>query len=138
MSFREKSAWITLVTVLLCFGIYFGAILTGYIDGHGRRSMHLLLLCVLVLVLLQLVLGRIAVLSTPGPERALRDERELQIQWRARSFGYYVLMVLAISLFIPVHLGHSAVDLANFVLLDVVLATLAVSVAQIVLFRRGA
>ena len=29
MSFREKSAWITLITVLVVFGAYFGALLTG-------------------------------------------------------------------------------------------------------------
>jgi formate hydrogenlyase subunit 4 len=67
-----------------------------------------------------------------------RDEREALIQWRAQSLGYYVLMVLALALFVPVHLGHTAIDMANFALLDVVIATLVVAVAQIVMFRRGA
>ena len=44
MSFREKSAWITLVTVLICFGAYFGALVTGRISGHGLASLHLLLI----------------------------------------------------------------------------------------------
>jgi len=138
MSFREKSAWITLVTVLLSFGVYFGAIVTGRISGHGLSSLHLMLACVIALVVLQAVLGRVAAATTPKAERAMRDERETLIQWRSRSLGYYVLVVLVIGLFIPVHLGHDVFDLANFVLLDVVIATLVVAVAQIVMFRRGA
>jgi hypothetical protein len=47
-------------------------------------------------------------------------------------------MVLALCLFVPIHFGHSALDMANFALLAVVIATLTVSVAQIVMFRRGA
>lgn len=138
MSFREKSAWITLVTVLVCFGAYFGAIATGRISGHGLSSLHVLLLCVIGLVVLQVALNSVAAMTTPRDSRALRDERETLIQWRSHTLGYYVLVALVIALFIPVHLGHSVFDLANFVLLEVVIATLVVAVAQIVMFRRGA
>ena len=29
MSFREKSAWITLISVIACFGVYYGAVFGG-------------------------------------------------------------------------------------------------------------
>ena len=138
MSFREKSAWITLVTVLVCFGAYFGSIVTGQVSGRGLDTLHLLLICVIGLIVLQVGLHRVAAMTTPKDGRALKDERETLIQWRSQSLGYYVLMVLALALFIPVHLGHTAIDMANFALLDVVIATLVVAVAQIVMFRRGA
>jgi hypothetical protein len=138
MSFREKSAWITLLTVLACFGLYFGSIVTGRVSARGLDTLHLLLSCVLALVVLQIGLKLFAALTTPGDSRVPRDEREALIQWRAQSLGYYVLMVLALALFVPVHLGHTAIDMANFALLDVVIATLVVAVAQIVMFRRGA
>ena len=137
MSFREKSAWITLVTVLLCFGAYFGAIVTGAVGGEGLGAMHLLLACAVVLVVLQIVLHRIASATTPKDGRAPADEREVLIQHRARSFGYYVLMGFSLALFLPVHFGHSAIQIANFALLGVVLTTLAVAGAEIVMFRRG-
>lgn len=137
MSFREKSAWITLVTVLLCFGTYFGAIVTGRVSGEGFGAMHLLLGCAAVLVVLQIALNRIASVTTPKDGRAPRDEREILIQHRARSLGYYVLMGFALTLFLPVHFGHSAIQIANFALLGVVLTTLAVAGAEIVMFRRG-
>jgi hypothetical protein len=138
MSFREKSAWITLLTVLVCFGAYFGSIVTGRVSGRGFDTLHLLLACVAGLVVLQVGLNLVAVLTTPKDGRAPKDERETLIQWRSHTLGYYVLMVLVLALFVPVHLGHTAIDMANFALLDVVIATLAVALAQIVMFRRGA
>lgn len=138
MSFREKSAWITLVTVLVCFGAYFGAILTGLVSGRSFETLHLLLACTVALVVLQVALHAVAAITTPTDGRAPRDEREVLIQWRSHTLGYYVLVVLVLGLFVPVHMGHTAIDLANFALLDVVVATFAVAGAQIVMFRRGA
>jgi hypothetical protein len=135
MSFREKSAWITLLTVLVSFGIYFGAIVTGQVRGF--QTLFLLVFCVIGLVALQIVLSAVAAMTTPKDELAVKDEREMLILWRAQSLGYYVLTVMALGLFVPVHFGHSALDMANFALLGVVVATLVVAVAQIVMFRRG-
>jgi uncharacterized membrane protein len=136
MSFREKSAWITLVTVLVVFSAYFGALLTGHVRGF--HALYLLLICAIGLVVLQVGLTLIAAITTPKDERAPRDERETLIQWRSHTLGYYVLMVFVLALFIPVHFGHTALDMANFALFAVVIATLTVAVAQIVMFRRGA
>jgi hypothetical protein len=140
MSFREKSAWITLVSVLPCFGLYFFQLVAGR-EGGGHvgalHSLHLLLFAVAALVVLQLALTAIAAATTPKDGRAPADERERLIQWRSQSLGYYVLMVLALLLFVPIHFGHSALDMANFALLAVVISTLTVAVAQIVMYRRG-
>jgi len=137
MSFREKSAWITLVTVLVCFGVYFGSILTGRVSPRGWGTIHLLLASLLALVLLQVVLHFLAAIQSPKDARAPVDEREKLIQWRAHTIGYYVLVVSVLGLFIPGHLGHDVVDLMNFALFDVALATAVVAAAQIIMFRRG-
>jgi len=140
MSFREKSAWITLVSVLACFGVYFYELIAGRVDGHhlgALHSLHLLLFAVVALVGLQLALTAIAAATTPKGGRAPADERERLIQWRSHTLGYYVLTVLALLLFVPIHFGHSALDMANFALLAVVISTLTVAVAQIVMYRRG-
>jgi len=138
MSFREKSAWITLISVLLCFGVYFGAIIAGSVESHSFAAMHLLLACVAGLIVLRIVLNALAKATTAKDGLAPRDEREELIQGRAHSLGYYLLTALMLTLFLPVHLGHSAIDIANFALLNVVLTALAVAGAQIVMFRRGA
>ena len=136
MSFREKSAWITLVTVLVVFTAYFGALLTGHVRGF--HSLFLLLVCGIGLLVLQVGLNLVAVLTTPRDGRAPKDERETLIQSRSHTLGYYVLMVLVlVGAFVPIHFGHSALDMANFALFAVVIATVVVAVAQIVMFRRG-
>jgi hypothetical protein len=137
MSFREKSAWITLITVLVCFGAYYGSILTGAVSPRGFDTLHLLLICVVALAVLQFGLGMIAARTTPKDGKAPRDEREKLIQSRSHTVGYYVLIALVLTLAIPGHLGHGVVDLMNFALLDVVLAVAVVALAQIVMFRRG-
>jgi hypothetical protein len=141
MSFREKSAWITLVSVLICFGAYFAELMAAKVTDRSLGflgSLHLLLVAVTGLVVLQVALTAAAAATTPKDGRAPGDERERLILWRSHSIGYHVLMVLALCLFVPIHFGHSALDMANFALLAVVIATLTVSVAQIVMFRRGA
>lgn len=137
MSFRESSAWISLVSVAVCFGVYFGSIATGSIDSGRFGAVHLLLICVAALVLLQVISHVVARALTPGDNRAARDEREQLIAWRAQSLGYYVLMVGVLLLGAPAHFGHPPPDLLNFALLDVVIAALTVSAAQIVMYRRG-
>lgn len=138
MSLREKSAWITFVSVLLCFGVYFGSIVTGWISPRGFEAVHALLAAVVALVVLQIALHVLAVVLSPEDARAPRDEREVLIQARSHTVGYYVLTVMVLALGIPGHFGHGPADLLNFALLDVVIAALAVSLAQIVMFRRGA
>jgi len=134
MSFREKSAWITLGTVLVCFGAYFGSVFSGAVH-RGIDTLHLLLICVAGLVVLQCVLHAAA--AALGDPKAPRDERETLIQLRSHSVGYQVLMLCVLALFVPGHMGYGVIDLLNFALLALVVAGLAVAVAQIVMFRRG-
>lgn len=137
MSLREKTAWITVVSLLLSFGAYFGPIALGLIDRRGDMALFLLAHSLLALVVLQVGLGVWAARTTPRDSRGPRDEREAAIQARSHTIGYYVLLILVLSLFAPAHFGHPMVDLLNFVLLDVVVAVMTVAVAQIVMFRRG-
>jgi hypothetical protein len=138
MSFRERSAWITLLTTFVCFGVYFGSVFLGVVSVHGFGMLHLLLLCVLALAVLQVSLTAIAARLAPKEAKALRDEREALIQARSHTVGYYVLVAAVLAIFIPGHLATNKVDLMNFALLDVVVAALAVSLTQVILFRRGA
>ena len=138
MSLREKSAWITVFTMLLCFGAaYFVPILMGWVNPRGHMAVFLLSHAVMALVVLQVGLMWWAARTTPKDGRAPRDEREVAIVARSHTLGYYVLLVLVLSIFLPAHFGHPAADLLNFVLLYVVIAVLVVAIAQIVMFRRG-
>lgn len=139
MSFREKSAWITLISVVICFSVYFAAIATGHISGRGWRTLHVGLLCTTALILLQVVLTVVAALLNPKDARTPRDEREKQIQARSHTVGYYVLMITILIQLVPIHFRDPNVaDVVNYGVLGLVAAVFAVALAQIVMFRRGA
>lgn len=138
MSLREKFAWITLVTVLLCFGVYFGAVFSGAVATRSLAMLHLALACVITLVVLQVGLTLLAAVTTSKDGRGPRDEREKMIQARSHTIGYYALMVATALLFIPTHTnGVTMIDIANFAFLGIVVSAIVVAIAQIVLFRRG-
>lgn len=138
MSLREKSAWITLVTVLLCFGVYYGAVFTGAVPAHSMAMLHLALICIFALIALQVGLTVLAAVTTPKDGRGPRDERERMIQARSHTIGYYVLMVCTGALIIPTHMrGVNMIDIANYAFLGLVISTIVVAIAQIIMFRRG-
>lgn len=139
MSFREKSAWITLVSVLVCFGSYFVALGVGTFDRFTMAAFHWALISLIALVVLQIVLHVLVVIGNPREARASRDEREQMFVNRARSVGYYVLMIWMIGLVVAVHFpGVNKVDVVFISWLGVTVATMVVALAQIIQFRRGA
>ena len=139
MSFREKSAWITLISVLLTFGSYYGALATGLVHPFSLESFHFGLSSIVALIVLQVVLHVIAALLNPADARTPRDEREKMIQARSHTFGYYVMMVGTLAIVIATHVpGTSFMTTVYGGILTMVIASLAVAIAQIVMFRRGA
>jgi cytochrome b561 len=144
MSFRERTAWITAITIVVCFGTYYGALFTGLVDAKSWRSFHLGLGCIIALVVLQIALNLIAAVLNPKEARTPRDERERMIHARSHTVGYYVMMfgmaAVLVSTHIPLH-GQSFLDVIfNTVYLGVlvmVIAALSVAIAQIIMFRRG-
>ncbi|MFC3068636.1 hypothetical protein [Phenylobacterium soli] len=137
MSFREKAAWIALASAVLCFGSYFGLLLAGVVPARGPAALELLAVCAAAFVALQAGLTLVAARTTPKDGRSAFDEREMLIQSRSHTVGYYVLSALVLLLAVPGHFGHPVADLLNFALMDVVVAGIAVAVAQIVMLRRG-
>ncbi len=138
MSFREKLAWVTLLSVLLSFGSYIVWVLADFAHGDARTNGLVFLASVGAFVILQTGLSLAALWTTPRDGRSPRDERERLIQGRSHTIGFYVLVVLVLLLGVPLHLGHAAAhQLMFFALMGVVITVLVVSAAQIVMFRRG-
>jgi len=144
MSFRERTAWITLITIVVCFGVYYGAVFTGLAPSNSWRTFHLGLICIISLVVLQVGLNLIATLLNPKDARTPRDEREKMIQSRSHTVGYYVLMFGMAAVLFSTHFIFEEnvldviVNTVNFGVLAMVIAALSVAVAQIIMFRRGA
>ena len=137
MSFREKSAWIQFLTVLIVFGGYYLSIHLGLIPPRGSEHFRALMGCIALVIVLQIALHIIAALTNPEDARSPRDERERAIQHRAQSIGYYVLLVGVFGLFPLGHSNFGMPDLLHWAFFSVVAATLAIALTQIVLFRRN-
>ncbi|HVY90920.1 MAG TPA: hypothetical protein VG942_18780, partial [Hyphomonadaceae bacterium] len=93
----------------------------------------------------QVALHVIAAVMHPAEARTPRDEREKLIQARSHTVGYYAMLLGMAVVVVATHMPGlgEALGLHSFmvtVYLGVgvmVIASLAVAIAQIVMFRRG-
>ena len=138
MSFREKSAWISFVTILLVFGTYFwnvSRVLGGEVERRAAFKVSVGLLVAFVLI--EIVLHVAVAIQAPDEARAPRDERERLIEMRATRVAFQVLVVGALAGVGLMHVTSSAWVVGQHVLLAVVVAELVKFGGQILYFRRG-
>lgn len=138
MSFREKSAWITFVSLLVAFTPFFYFSYQGLTGQLGRGQARALAFALIAaFVALEVVLHVIAAALAPKDARTPRDERERLIAMRAAFAAYPVLVVGGLVSAGIIHLTTSAWVMQQAVLFTIVLAELVKFGTQIVLFRRG-
>jgi hypothetical protein len=140
MSFREKSAWISLVCLLL---LTLGVLLAGLHHPHDAQghdvinSLHLALAVFVGFIILQVVLHLIIAAQSPKDARTPKDERERLIDLRAARVGFYALVVgdlVAMALF---HAHGQPGTLMWTILLAILIAWMIKLGSEIVLYRRG-
>lgn len=139
MSFREKTAWISFVSILLVFGIYFTVVvlaMAGRLDHSQTFSWFLRLL--LAFVVLQVVLRMIVVRRAPLDARVPADEREQLIGLKGDRVAGYILAAGVFAAIFTLHLGAGRGELAHAVLLAFAISQLAKHAAVIALHRRDA
>ena len=137
MSFREKSAWISFLSILGVFIPFFWNSyrqFSGQVDGPTALSVAVWLL--VAFVVLEIVLHAAVALQAPSDARSPRDERERLIEMRATRVAFQVLVVGALAGVATIHLTRSAWAIQQVVLLAIVLAELVKFGGQIVLCRR--
>jgi hypothetical protein len=137
MSFREKSAWISLLSMAGIYAVYFWSLFPSMWRPAGS-AFGGLLGTVIVLVIVQTVLTIAIALSTPKDTKAPLDEREKLIELRATRFAY---AVLAGSVACACFFGGFKPPIvfnANALLFMLVVAEILRSGSQIVQYRRGA
>ena len=138
MSFREKSAWISFVLILLVFGAYFwtvAQVLHGEMEPRTAFSIEVGL--VIAFVLLQIVLHGVLAMQAPDEARTPRDERERLIDMKATRVAFHVLVLGALASAGLMHMTRSVWVLGQHVVLAVVVAELVRFGGQILYYRRG-
>lgn len=139
MSFREKSAWISFVSILLAATPYFVRVAaTVFGDADGRQVFGWFFTFVVALIVLEVVLHVLVAVRSPAEARTPMDERERLIALRAKSAAFPVLIAGAFCAIGTLHLGVGAWTMSQAVLLAIVVAELVRFGVEIVLHRRQA
>ena len=94
MAFREKAAWINLVTTVLVYSSYFAV--AGRMLGPEVPAIGLvgpLIASILAIVVLQVALLSVTAIAAPKDAGAVLDKRERLIELRATRAGFHTLQV---------------------------------------------
>ena len=134
LSFQEKSLWLTLASLIVAFGLYFGSALPGAPIDVMPAQVGMFVLAVALLVITQ-VAGHIAIAVVD--RRPETDERDRLIGLKGTRNGAYVL---ASGVFLA--LCTTLLTDGNFVFTHVLLgswvvAQLVETASQLLLYRRG-
>jgi hypothetical protein len=136
MSFREKSAWITLLAILLVFALY--GLHAPRLSNPGPFELHALFACFAAFLVIEAIAWLVLRLRYPEDSRTPKDERERLIDLRATRIAarcYVVLSFLAIAF--ALHLTNDNIAVGYYVVLAFVIAEIVNYGARIIYYRRG-
>ena len=137
MSFREKSAWISLLSMLGIYGLYYWSVLRSSPHADHVQSDNLLE-TIIALIVVQTVLTIAVAIFAPKDAKAPRDERDRLIGLKATRFAYAALATsVAFACFFAAF-NPPIVFNTNALLFILVVAEILRSGCQIVQYRRGA
>jgi ABC-type polysaccharide/polyol phosphate export permease len=137
MSFREKTAWISLLSMAGIYCFYFWSVIR-HRSQSGVSPFAGLLVTIIALVVVQTALTIAVAIFTPKEAKAPRDEREKLIELRATRVAYSGLATgIALACFFGAF-NPPIVFNTNALLFILVTAEILRSACQIIQYRRGA
>ncbi|HEY1342488.1 MAG TPA: hypothetical protein VGF59_33520 [Bryobacteraceae bacterium] len=137
MSFREKSAWISLASVSAIYGYYFVSLVRSGLQS-GSSGFGSLLGTIVALVVVQTTLTVAVAIYKPKEAKAPRDERDKLIDLKSTRCAYAGLATsVALAIFFA---GFNPPVLfnANALLFILVVSEALRNASQIIQYRRGA
>lgn len=139
MSFREKTAWITLLAIVAVSLMYWFHVPDPFVSSSGPRVLHAMGASLVAYLLIELTGWLVLRWRYPRDAREPRDERERLIDLRALRVAYHVFLTAAMGgVFVTLHLvGAGPVAVGMVVFMAFVLSQLAKHAARILLYRRG-
>lgn len=137
MSFREKSAWISLIAFVLLTGAF--AVHTPWTlrPDPTQLTLYPLLLGLALLIVVEVVGHAIVIARSPKDALTPKDERERFLDLKALRFAFYVLIAGNALAILLVHHGANGFGMAFLVLFAVAVALIANYAARIYFYRRG-
>lgn len=137
MSFREKTAWISMLSMLGIYCFYFWSVIHAEHHAAGT-NFDGLLGAVIALVVVQVVLTIAVAVFNPEEAKAPRDERDKLIELRAMRVAYTGLATsVALACFFGAF-DPPIIFNTNALLFILVTAEVLRSACQIIQYRRSA
>lgn len=121
MSFRYKTALLSLVSMAAIYGWYFVQLMVARHSGALGNPLVRLGGAVALIAVVQIV-GHLVIAGTSSDKYDPMDERERAFDQRATRVGYYMLIVGALAAIATLHIGARGPDIGNAVLLAIVVA----------------
>ncbi|WP_159017590.1 hypothetical protein [Cognatiluteimonas profundi] len=140
LTFREKSLWLLLLSLLVANGIYFASVLPTRLANvaptHVATFVGMLILLIIFQIVGQTILAIANRRELAGPIQS--DERDALIKLKSSRLASYVLVTgvfcsLCVALLVPGNFAFVHVLLAFWVLAQAMEISL-----QLVLYHRGA
>jgi hypothetical protein len=135
MPFREKSAWITLIAILVVSALF--ALLSPHLPHPRPWDFHVLLVCMAAFVVIEAVASLVLRLRYPVDARTPVDEREQLINLKATRLASGCYIAGSFLAVLTIHLGASAVMIGYLIVLAFVLSEIVKYGARIMYYRRG-
>jgi hypothetical protein len=137
MPFREKSAWIAVLSYLAVYGFYFCRIAQAAASGEASTFHYgpLLAGTVIVLVGVQIVLLTAIAIGGPRDAKAPRDERERLIELKAVRIAFVVLSCSVLTVCWLAAFDPPGFYTVNALFLALVLSEVVRNASQITYYR---
>lgn len=117
MSFREKRAWVTLITLIFILALFWLHVPPTRMLAPAPSMWRI---------------------RSPLDARAPKDEREQLTELKSRAIAWYVFVILSIGgIFVTIHAGANEVGLGFVVLFAFVVAEIVNYSMRIYYYRRG-
>ena len=140
MSFREKRAWVTLVTLIFVLLLFWLHIPPTRMLAPQRSLwvLHVLMLMIATFVVIKIIAHIVMAIRSPRDARTPKDERERLIELRGTAIAWYVFVILSLGgIFVTIHLGANEIGVGFVVLLSFVIAEIVNYAMRIFYYRRG-
>src|ERR1051326_8552205 len=140
MSFREKSAWISLFCLFIFTTLWFThALRIEFFGAHNDNPVLWFFGAVAALIALEIGLHVAIAIGSPREAKTPKDERERLIDTKASRLAFYVLMLGVFVSIGTLHVpGANRYTMAQCLMGSILFALLTRFTTQIVLHHRDA
>jgi hypothetical protein len=137
MSFREKTAWVTLITLLVLAIAYFLHVPITLRPAPSPALFHGLIVLIGAFIVIEVVAYGVLYLGAPQDAKTPSDERDRLISLKAIRIAAYAYFIGSMGAVSTIHIGANQMAVAYGVLLAFLIAQIVNYAARILYYRRG-